>query len=160
LAKLLKVDKFKASEGWLSNFKERHGIVFKQPQGEAGDIDLEAVDDWRQTILRNKLANFSEDDVFNVDETGLFWKLLPSKTLTFKGELLDFLQPFFSTIFRRSLHDWQAKQRANHRLSRKQHERNGESAIVGHWKVSKASLFQECDHSRRVQGQQKGVDDR
>lgn len=90
MAKLLNIEEkdFKASEGWLTGFKERHSIVFKQPQGEAGDIDMEAVDNWRQTILKQKLSEFSENDVFNVDETGLFWKLLPSKTLAFKGKLL------------------------------------------------------------------------
>lgn len=90
MAKLLKIDEkdFAASNGWLDGFKERHSIVFKQPQGEAGDIDLEAVDDWRQSVLREQLGKFSENDVFNVDETGLFWKLLPSKTLAFKGEFI------------------------------------------------------------------------
>jgi len=28
--------------------------------------------------------------VFNVDETGLFWRLLPDKTMTFKGEFSNF----------------------------------------------------------------------
>lgn len=108
---MLKITEFKASEGWLSNFKGRHGIVFKQPQGEAGDIDLEAVDDWRQTILRNQLVNFSEDDVFNVDETGLFWKLLPSKTLTFKGKLSHFLQPFIFTQFQATVAQMESEAR-------------------------------------------------
>lgn len=87
MAKLLKIGEkdFKASNGWLDGFKARHDIVFKQPQGEAGDIDFEAVDNWRQTVLQQKLAEFNENDIFNVDETGLFWKLLPSKTLAFKG---------------------------------------------------------------------------
>lgn len=98
MAKLLKIAEkdFKASEGWLTNFKERHDIVFKQPQGEAGDIDLEAVDDWRQKVLREQLSKFSENDVFNVDETGLFWKLLPSKTLAFKGKLTQFHSIIFA----------------------------------------------------------------
>jgi hypothetical protein len=97
LAKLLKIDEkeFKASIGWLDGFKKRHGIVFKQPQGEAGDIDMEAVENWRRSVLQQKLAEFSEDDIFNVDETGLFWKLLPSKTLAFKGKFFFNLTNYY-----------------------------------------------------------------
>jgi len=83
---LLKIEGFKASEGWLSNFKERHGIVFKSMQGEAAAVDLESVEKWRQDILTQLLTEYSPVNVFNVDETGLFWRLLPDKTMTFKGE--------------------------------------------------------------------------
>ncbi|KMZ76545.1 hypothetical protein ZOSMA_10068G00010, partial [Zostera marina] len=86
LAELLMVEGFKASEGWLSNFKERHGIVFKKVQGEAAAVDMEAVDNWRQDILIKLLTEYSPKNVFNVDETGLFWRLMPDKTMTFKGD--------------------------------------------------------------------------
>ncbi|VDO61011.1 unnamed protein product [Heligmosomoides polygyrus] len=82
LARMLDIGDFNASEGWASS----HGIVFKQVQGEAGDVDMEAVSDWHQTVLYKELEQFSEENVFLVDETGLFWRLLPSKTLAFKGD--------------------------------------------------------------------------
>lgn len=88
MAELLKIEGFKASNGWLDNFKERHGIVFKEVQGEAAAVDMEAVDNWRQDILSKLLAEYSPSNVFNVDETGLFWRLMPDKTMTFKGNLL------------------------------------------------------------------------
>ncbi|VDO46856.1 unnamed protein product [Heligmosomoides polygyrus] len=47
---------------------------------------MEAVSDWHQTVLYKELEQFSEENVFNVDETGLFWRLLPNKTLAFKGD--------------------------------------------------------------------------
>uniref|UniRef100_A0A914VZL2 HTH CENPB-type domain-containing protein n=1 Tax=Plectus sambesii TaxID=2011161 RepID=A0A914VZL2_9BILA len=83
---LLKIEGFKASEGWLTNFKHRHSISFKSNQGEAGAIDVESLGEWQQQVLREELAKFSPDDIFNADETGLFWQLLPNKTLAFKGE--------------------------------------------------------------------------
>jgi hypothetical protein len=86
LAELLEIEGFKASNGWLDNFKERHGIVFKKVQGEAAAVDMEAVDNWRQDILIKLLTEYSPENVFNVDETGLFWKLMPDKTMTFKGK--------------------------------------------------------------------------
>jgi hypothetical protein len=85
LAELLNIEDFKASNGWLDKFKERHGIVFKTLQGEAAAVDMEAVDNWRRDILIKLLAEYSPSNVFNVDETGLFWRLMPDKTMTFKG---------------------------------------------------------------------------
>lgn len=35
------------------------------------------------------MQDYDEDDVFNADELGLFYKLLPSKTLAFKGKKLS-----------------------------------------------------------------------
>ncbi|VDO62309.1 unnamed protein product [Heligmosomoides polygyrus] len=55
LARMLDIGDFNASEGWASRFKNRHGIVFKQVQGEAGDLDMEAVSDWHQTVLYKEL---------------------------------------------------------------------------------------------------------
>ena len=76
---------FQGSDGWLDNFKRRHSITFKENQGEAAEIDLEALRNWQQDVLRKTIFHFSEDDVFNADKTGLFWQLLPNKTLAFKG---------------------------------------------------------------------------
>lgn len=79
------IEDFKASEGWLDNFKTRHSIKFRTEQGEAAAIDMEAVEDWQLNVLRDYLTKYSPDDVFNADETGLFWKVMPNKTMTFKG---------------------------------------------------------------------------
>jgi len=89
LAELLNVVDFKASDGWLSSFKDRHGIVFKSVQGEAAAVNLERVEEWRHDVLRDLLIQYPPQDIFNVDETGLFWRLLPDKTMTFKGNLLN-----------------------------------------------------------------------
>jgi len=87
LAEILKIGDFKASTHWLENFKNRHGIKFRTEQGEAAAVDLEKVEDWRQKVLNDALTKYSADDVFNADETGLFWRLMPNKTLAFKGKL-------------------------------------------------------------------------
>jgi hypothetical protein len=79
-------DDFKASNGWLEKFQKRHSIVFKSVQGEEGTVDVGALNDWQTSALRNQLKDYEAKDVFNLDETGLFWKLLPNKTMAFKGE--------------------------------------------------------------------------
>lgn len=96
MAELLGVQGFKASEGWLGKFKHRHSIAFRSNQGEAGEIDMEALGNWQQEVLQAEIRKFSPDDVFNADETGLFWKLLPNKTLAFKGWFILF---FYSDLF-------------------------------------------------------------
>ena len=86
LAELMHIPDFIASDGWLDNFKKRNGITFKTVQGEAGGVDLQPLLEWQQQILQPLLRQFSADDVFNLDETGLFWRLLPNKTMSFRGE--------------------------------------------------------------------------
>src|SRR5690349_5335519 len=50
-------------------------ISFKAIQGEAGAIDMVELRDWQMQILRDSLKEFPPDDIFNIDETGLFWQL-------------------------------------------------------------------------------------
>ena len=85
LAELMHIPNFMASNGWLDNLKKRHGITFKTVQGEAGAVDSQSLLEWQQQILQPLLGQFSADDVFNLDETGLFWRLLPNKTMSFRG---------------------------------------------------------------------------
>ena len=77
---------FVCSSGWLKRFKTRHGIAFRQMSGEAGSVTEDMTSDWLDTRLPALLGEFQPDDIFNADETGLFWKCLPDTTLHFKGE--------------------------------------------------------------------------
>ncbi|KAK7092862.1 hypothetical protein V1264_008545 [Littorina saxatilis] len=74
------------SDGWLSRFKSRHNIVSKTVCGERGDVDEQLTDDWVEDVLKPTLRRYDPKDVFNADEMGLFWRLLPNKTLAFKHE--------------------------------------------------------------------------
>ena len=55
-------------------------------RGEAAAIDDVALTAWQDNVLRNILSQYRPENIFNVDETALFWELLPSKTLVFKGK--------------------------------------------------------------------------
>uniref|UniRef100_A0A915EHX6 HTH CENPB-type domain-containing protein n=1 Tax=Ditylenchus dipsaci TaxID=166011 RepID=A0A915EHX6_9BILA len=85
LASKLNIIGFEASRGWLEKFKHRHGIRFKMEQGEAGAVDVESLARWQGEVLRSSLVDYSPNDIFNVDETGLFWKVLLEKTMAFQG---------------------------------------------------------------------------
>lgn len=85
VAEKLKVTNFKASTGWLDSFKTRHKIVFNNLCGEARDVDEEIVSDWHEK-LQSLISNYAPQDIYNGDETGLFFRALPTKSLTLRGE--------------------------------------------------------------------------
>ncbi|GBN20459.1 Tigger transposable element-derived protein 4 [Araneus ventricosus] len=84
-AKTLGYPDFKASAGWLDKFKKRHGLTQKSICGESTDVPEEVCDCWMQKIPEI-LQEFSPQNIFKTDETGLFFKCLPTKTLAFKGD--------------------------------------------------------------------------
>ncbi|XP_050526828.1 jerky protein homolog-like [Daktulosphaira vitifoliae] len=84
----LKIEEsFNASQGWLFRFKTRHGIRQLDIQGEclSGDLTAATLFNDEFNSMLSKL-NLSPDQVYNADESGLFWKMLPSKTLAAQSE--------------------------------------------------------------------------
>ncbi|GBN50562.1 Tigger transposable element-derived protein 6 [Araneus ventricosus] len=81
----LGLETFKASNGWLEKFRTRHNISFKQICGEEKSVNPNEVTDWIGK-LKSLLKGYDDRDIFNANETGLFYRILPDKTLCFKGE--------------------------------------------------------------------------
>lgn len=77
---------FIASNGWIDRFKKRHSIVFKVMHGDSADTDLNVVKTWKNSKLKTVIEDFDPDDVYNADETGLFFQCLPNKTFCFSNE--------------------------------------------------------------------------
>lgn len=76
---------FRASNGWLHNFKKRNEIIFRKICGESAEVNEEVCDEWRNK-LETQSEGYDPENIFNIDETGLFYKCLPDKTLSFKGD--------------------------------------------------------------------------
>lgn len=53
--------------------------------GESAAVNEQECNAWQRDILPDILKPFNENDIFNADETGLFYKCLPEKTITFKA---------------------------------------------------------------------------
>lgn len=70
----------KFSIGWLDGFKARHNIKKYRQHGEAGAIDLVVVEEELQEI-REAVNPYTNEDVYNIDESSLFWKMTPDGTL-------------------------------------------------------------------------------
>lgn len=83
---LLGLDDFKASVGWLNRFKARHDIVGKVLCGESASADAEGASAWTARNITSILTDYAPSDVYNADETGLFYEMLPTRTLDFKGQ--------------------------------------------------------------------------
>uniref|UniRef100_H3B962 HTH CENPB-type domain-containing protein n=1 Tax=Latimeria chalumnae TaxID=7897 RepID=H3B962_LATCH len=79
LGERLSVQDFAYSKGWLANFKSRQGINHHL-HGEAASADMTAIVAGHAE-LQQTLADYSPDNIYNFDETDLFYKLGPSGTL-------------------------------------------------------------------------------
>jgi len=78
---------FTASDGWLDRWKKRYGIRQLSVSGEALSANRHAVPAFKTqlfTILDNE--GITGDQLYNCDETGLNYKMLPTKTLASKKE--------------------------------------------------------------------------
>ncbi|XP_060845640.1 jerky protein homolog-like [Rhopalosiphum padi] len=73
---------FTASEGWIDRWKTRHGVRFVSITGEKLSADAEAAKKFamkfREIVEQYELLPCQ---VYNIDETGLNYKMLPNKTL-------------------------------------------------------------------------------
>lgn len=78
---------FVASRGWLDNFKKRHGIRQLKVTGEKLSNNEAAVQPFQEKfleVIREK--DLSADQIYNADESGLYWKAIPDKTLASGSE--------------------------------------------------------------------------
>ncbi|XP_071965525.1 tigger transposable element-derived protein 6-like [Antedon mediterranea] len=84
-AEELNIVDFKASDGWLTKWKRRHDIKQLVICGERGDVNQEVVTQWKEQISE-LCVGYEPKDIFNCDETGLFFRALPDRTLAEKHD--------------------------------------------------------------------------
>ena len=80
LSKEYDISGFSASDGWLQSFKSLYGINQKILSGEASYRSKEDYADFYVTF-QGKLLEYQTENIFNCDETALFFKQAPSKGL-------------------------------------------------------------------------------
>lgn len=75
----------KASNGCLEKFRKRHKISHRFIRGESLSVDVTVPNAWIQRIP-NITDNYDPYNIFNCDETGLFYKVMSDKSLAINKE--------------------------------------------------------------------------
>lgn len=73
IAKQLNISNFMASDGWVTNVKNRNSVYFKKLCGESASVD-EGVFPDQHGRLTQLFENYKPCNIFNTDETGLLCK--------------------------------------------------------------------------------------
>lgn len=68
------------SNGWLHSFQSRRGIKANFLHGEEGSVQDHT--EKEMVAIRQALSAYSPCNIFNCDETALYWKLIPDRSLT------------------------------------------------------------------------------
>ncbi|KAL1768155.1 tigger transposable element-derived protein 2 [Sigmodon hispidus] len=72
---------FNASSGWLTRFKQRHGIPKAAGKGTKLKGDETAASEFCGSFQEfMERENLLPEQIYGADQTGLFWKCLPSRT--------------------------------------------------------------------------------
>ncbi|GFT18880.1 tigger transposable element-derived protein 1 [Trichonephila clavipes] len=81
------VKEFSASKGWLTGFLKRNALHNIKITGESATADEGAAKIFPEELAKIvEDGDYSADQVFNADETGLYWKKLPNRTYIAKDE--------------------------------------------------------------------------
>ena len=74
---------FTASNGWLEKWKISYGVRERKVNGEAGEVAEYTVSAWMERLVE-LTRGYELADIWNMDETGCFFKALPEKGLAEK----------------------------------------------------------------------------
>ena len=78
IAATLGKPEFKGSQGWLEKWKKRFAIKELKICGKSGEVQGETVDSWKER-LPEIVQGYSKDNIWNMDETRLFFRALPDR---------------------------------------------------------------------------------
>jgi len=86
LAKEMNIQGFRASRGWLQKLQKRYKLKFRVYSGEGAAVDQDAVENFR-LLLKDTCKDYCPRDIYNMDETGLQFKLVQQKSIAGSGKL-------------------------------------------------------------------------
>lgn len=80
LATLLNLGATEFSNGSMQKFLSRNHLHSVKMNGESGSVNMQAVTTNIEEI-QHKVASFQPADVYNMDESGLFYEYAPDRTI-------------------------------------------------------------------------------
>ena len=84
IAKKIKIEFF-PSNGSIDRMKKLAGLSCNFVKSKNKCVDPQEIEEWKK-FLQDLIASYHLEAVFNMDECGLFFNLLPDKTYTYKGK--------------------------------------------------------------------------
>jgi len=83
LAQMLNIreDQIKFTNGWVWRFKKWNGLQRVKFSGEANSAPIETLPE-EHIHLHKLLAKYEREDIYNADETGLFFRIEPNQILS------------------------------------------------------------------------------
>ena len=85
IAKQLGHDQFKSSDGWFNRWKNRHDLRYTKLYGETREVDEEAAAIWTNENMQELLKKYQPSDIYNADETAIYFRALPDSTYVKKS---------------------------------------------------------------------------
>lgn len=79
-------ENFTCSNGWLDRFKNRNNIVYAKINVESLSANTNAASEWLISVWPELKQSYRNEDIYNADETGVFYNLTPEMTFKFKNE--------------------------------------------------------------------------
>ena len=86
LAKKMGKNDFVATDGWFQRWKKRYGLMHKKLHGEGEAADFPAQAEWMEKVWPSLRKCYKDEEIWNADETGLFYRAIPDHTLTLKTD--------------------------------------------------------------------------
>ena len=83
-AKDLNCETWEATNGFLHRFCMRYGVLSKRITGES--LDCPDYTQFMEEVFTPLLMQYEPQDVYNADETSLYYKCLPDRTYAFEHE--------------------------------------------------------------------------
>ncbi|KFD66378.1 hypothetical protein M514_21408 [Trichuris suis] len=81
------IEDFIAGRGWFDRFRKRFNLGSVSLYGQAASADTAAAEKYPDTLMAIiQQKKYEPEQVFNMDETGLFWKKLPNCPYLMKDE--------------------------------------------------------------------------
>ena len=73
-----------SSNRWLDLWKKQYDVHRMKIKGESGDVSGETVDSWKER-LPELVRGYPAENIWNLDETGCFWRALREHGFGKKG---------------------------------------------------------------------------
>ena len=76
---------FVGTNGWLEKWKQRYYVRRVAICGKSGDVSGVMVSSWEKR-LTEIVRGYDKKNIYNLDETGCFWRALPERGFVEKGK--------------------------------------------------------------------------